>query len=85
MTAIDTPITNLSALAPAGDRLCFDRCVDWLLTLHDSSEDPAVQALAADVLGELRELGPSIGEFEDVVFGALASVESAFEIAAAAA
>lgn len=80
MTTI--PATNE---AFGADELSFDRCVDWLLTLHQSTTDTELQRLVTDVLAELRELGPGRGEFADVVLGALASVEVAFEIAAAAA
>ena len=33
-----------------------------------------------EVLDDLRALGPVEGEFEDIVLGALASVETAFEM-----
>ncbi|MDH3679675.1 MAG: hypothetical protein OEV40_06960 [Acidimicrobiia bacterium] len=80
-------MTTIPAMNEAfgSEELSFDRCVDWLLTLHESTTDPQLQRLAIDVLAELRELGPGAGEFADVVLGALASVEVAFEIAAAAA
>ena len=60
--------------------LSFDRCVDWLLGLHSSTTDVELRLLVSDVLADLRDLGPIEGQFEDVVLGALASVETAFEI-----
>ncbi len=60
--------------------ISFDRCVDWLLDLHQSTADAGLRMLITDVLEDLRELGPIEGEFEDVVLGALASVEVAFEM-----
>lgn len=71
--AIDT-----ESVAP----ISFDRCVDWLLDLYQATDNPGVRGLISDVLADLRELGPVEGEFEDVVLGALASVEIAFEMAA---
>jgi hypothetical protein len=64
--------------------ISFDRCVDWLLNLHETTTDADLQLLVREVLEDLRALGPVEGEFEDVVLGALASVEVAFEIKAAA-
>jgi hypothetical protein len=78
-----TPISSGSDVS--SDPLFFDRCVDWLLSLYAQTTDPVLQDLVADVLDELREIGPVTGEFADVVLGALASVEIAFEIPAAAA
>ncbi len=60
--------------------ISFDRCVDWLLDLHQTTTDADLRLLITDVLDDLRELGPIEGEFEDVVLGALASVEIAFEM-----
>lgn len=65
---------------PRTGPISFDRCVDWLLGLHDSTADPGLRALVVEVLIELRRLGPVEGDFEDVVLGALASIEAAFEI-----
>ena len=66
------------------DYISFDRCVDWLLDLHQSTDDVQLKALVSEVLEDLRALGPVQDELEDVIFGALASVEVAFEIRAAA-
>jgi hypothetical protein len=85
-----TTITNPAATAfwsaatdeAAGGCISFDRCVDWLLDLHQSTTDHRLRALVTDVLHDLRELGPVDRQFEDLVLGALASVEMAFEIAA---
>jgi len=60
--------------------ICFDRCVDWLLDLHQETHSAQLRTLISEVLDDLRALGPIEGEFEDVVLGALASVEAAFEI-----
>lgn len=60
--------------------LDFDRCVDWLLDLYQQTQDQELRLLVSDVLDELRLLGPVEGEFEEVVLGAVASVEIAFEI-----
>ncbi len=86
MTAIMTPTETSEAFwATATDHdgpsaISFDRCTDWLLDLHQSTEDEGVRLLISDVLEDLRMLGPIDGEFEDVVLGALASVEIAFEM-----
>lgn len=71
------------AAAGSGDEfasISFDRCVDWLLDLYQATEDSQLRLLITEVLDDLRQLGPVEGEFEDVVLGALASVEAAFEI-----
>lgn len=86
MTAIMTPTATSEAFFAAatdhsGDNaISFDRCTDWLLDLHQSTADEGIRRLIADVLEDLRMLGPVDGEFEDVVLGALASVEIAFEM-----
>lgn len=91
MTMMMTPTETSEAFwASATDHdetsfLSFDRCVDWLLDLYRSTEDEDLRLLVSDVISDLRALGPIEGEFEDVVLGALASVETAFEIKAAAA
>lgn len=61
--------------------LSFDRSVNWLLDLYQSTSDQGLRLLIAEVLDDVRTLGPVEGEFEDVVLGALASVEIAIEIA----
>jgi hypothetical protein len=63
--------------------ISFDRCVDWLLDLYQAATDARLHVLISEVLDDLRELGPIEGEFEDVVLGALASVEAAFDVIAA--
>ncbi len=60
--------------------ISFDRCVDWLLDLYHVTSDPQLRCLITEVLDDLRAIGPVTGDFEDVVLGALASVEAAFEI-----
>lgn len=60
--------------------ISFDRCTDWLLDLYRATEDTDVRLLITEVLTDLREIGPVEGAFEDVVLGALASVEIAFEL-----
>ena len=62
--------------------ISFDRCVDWLLDLFQVTTDTRLQVLISEVLDELREIGPVDGVFEDVVLGALASVEAAFDVVA---
>ncbi len=79
-----TALLHPAAIVESNDRF-FDRCVDWLLTLHDQTADPDLRQLVTDVLVELRALGPIEPEIHDLVLGALASVQSAFEISAAAA
>lgn len=64
----------------AGSSTSFDRCVDWLLTMHEATDDAGVQMLIVDVLADLRALGSIDADFEDVVLGALASIDVAFEI-----
>jgi hypothetical protein len=64
--------------------ISFDRCVDWLLDLYQSTDDTGLRALIADVLDDLRQLGPIEDELEDVVLGALVSIEVAFEVRAEA-
>ncbi len=64
--------------------ISFDRCTDWLLDLFQTTQDAQLRALITEVLDDLRALGPVEGEFEDIVLGALASVEVAFEIKMAA-
>lgn len=60
------------------------RCVDWLLDRQQSTTDPVLVRLVGDVLTDVARLGDA-GRCEhltDVVVGALASVEAAFEITA---
>ena len=86
MTAITSDTTaafwSVATDEAADTPISFDRCVDWLLDLYQSTSDAQLRCLVTDVLQDLRELGPIEGEFEDIVLGALASVEVAFEIAA---
>lgn len=63
--------------------ISFDRCVDWLLDLYQVTLDTQLRTLIAEVLDDLRDLGPVEGEFEDMVLGALASVEAACDVVAA--
>lgn len=65
--------------------LSIDRCIDWLLDLYQSTEHADLRALVADVLDDLRAVGADgLGfaelDLDDVVLGALASVETAFEM-----
>ena len=69
-------VTDLDDSAP----ISFDRCVDWLLDLYQSTTNVQLRTLISEVLDDLRALGPVEGEFEDIVLGALASVETAFEM-----
>ena len=69
-------VTDHSEPAP----ISFDRCVDFLLDLYQDTTSTQLRTLISEVLDDLRELGPVEGEFEDIVLGALASVEAAFEM-----
>lgn len=65
--------------------LSIDRCIDWLLDLYQSTDHPVLRALVADTLDDLRAVGvDGLGfaelDLDDVVLGALASIETAFEI-----
>lgn len=71
-----TTVTDHDGPAP----ISFDRCVDWLLDLYQDTTSTQLRTLVSEVLEDLRELGPVEGEFEDIVLGALASVETAFEM-----
>ena len=91
MTALMTPTHSSEAFWGAAidedstSFLSFDRCVDWLLDLYGQTTDEDLQLLIGEVIDDLRALGPIEDEFEDIVLGALASVETAFEIKAMAA
>jgi len=74
-----TSVTDHDGPSP----ISFDRCVDWLLDLYQVTADAQLRTLISEVLDDLRALGPIEGEFEDIVLGALASVEAAFEVVAA--
>lgn len=78
-TAEDS-ILEIATHAPVS----YDRCVNWLLDLHQATTDTSLRALIIDVLSDLGQLGPvsSDQELESLVLGALASVEVAFEVAA---
>lgn len=71
-----TTVTDHDGPAP----ISFDRCVDWLLDLYQETTNTQLRHLISEVLDDLRALGPVEGEFEDIVLGALASVEAAFEM-----
>lgn len=71
-----TTVTDHDGPAP----ISFDRCVDFLLDLYQDTTNAQLRTLISEVLDELRQLGPVEGMFEDVVLGALASVEVAFEM-----
>lgn len=86
-TAKSVNSTSEAFWAVAGDEystISFDRCTDWLLDLYQTTEDIQLRTLITEVLDDLRALGPIEGEFEDIVLGALASVEIAFEVKMAA-
>ena len=68
-----------------GASLSVDRCIDWLLDLHQATPHQQLKDLVSDVLDDLRAVGMDGRGFaeldlDDVVLGALASVETAFEI-----
>lgn len=65
--------------------LSIDRCIDWLLDLYQSTDIGQLRALVSDVLDDVRAvsadgLGFAELDLDDVVLGALASVETAFEL-----
>ena len=78
-TAEDT-VLDITTHAPVS----YERCVNWLLDLHQSTTEPKLRGLIIDVLSDLGQLGPisSDQELENLVLGALSSVEVAFEVAA---
>ncbi len=81
-TAIDTCEAFWAAVTDhdGPSAISFDRCVDWLLDLYHLTDDADLRVLITEVLDDLRAIGPVAGDFEDVVLGALASVEIAFEV-----
>ena len=87
MTAIVTPDLPSAAFwsvaADESEHVSYERCLDWLLDLRQSTDDPQLLALVDDVLGDVRALGSVSGdsELESLLLGALASVEVAFELA----
>lgn len=99
MTTFDTTVAADSAAQNLGETcdafwssvtdhdgpapISFDRCVDWLLDLYQVTVDAQLRTLITEVLDDLRAIGPVEGAFEDVVLGALASVEAACDVVAA--
>lgn len=94
MTAINVPFAHQQEFWLAGlvsdnnvvtsnETLSLERCVDWLLDLYQSTSEPVLRRLVSDVLTEVKELGELCDdhELEEVVLGALASVEAAFDVA----
>ncbi len=68
-----------------GASLSIDRCIDWLLDLYQSTQHQQLRDLVAEVLDDLRAVGADgLGfaelNLDDVVLGALASVETAFDV-----
>ncbi len=62
--------------------ISIQRCTDWLLDLYQSDERPKVRRLIAEVIEDLQLLGSiDDADTEDLVLGALASVEAAIEMA----
>lgn len=68
----------------------YEQCERWLVHRlvcvdeRSASPDPVLRALVADTLADLRALGSLDADLEDVMLGALASIEVAFEVQAAA-
>ena len=94
MTAILSPFTAADAYwamaidtdndeAETGAGVSYERCIDWLAELQQSTDDAQLRALVADTLYDLERLGRFGADMRDVVLGALASIEVAFEISAA--
>ena len=75
----DATDTDTDTEAP----ISYERCVNWLLDLHQSTTSPTLRSLIIDVLSDLGELGAvsSDSELESLILGSLASVEIAFEVA----
>ncbi|MEL7155316.1 MAG: hypothetical protein AAFN30_01815 [Actinomycetota bacterium] len=69
--------------ATTTESVSLERCIDWLLDRHQSTTEPVLRRLVSEVLTELEELGPLCddGELDELVIGALASIEAAFDIA----
>ncbi|MEM8925959.1 MAG: hypothetical protein AAGD35_20840 [Actinomycetota bacterium] len=66
----------------SADPVSYQCCIDWLLDLRQSTTDPVLRGLVSEVLAELRTIGP-VGddpELNEMVLGALGSVQSAFEL-----
>ena len=91
MSAILTAATTNEAFCAVADAtntdteapISYERCVNWLLDLHQSTTNPTLRSLIIDVLSDLGELGAvsSDSELESLILGSLASVEIAFEVA----
>ncbi len=92
MTALILPLPGLDQGWPTApdttqnepttdDAISLPRCIDWLLDLRQSTTDPDLRALVADVLSDLNQLDwPCDPELAELVIGALASVQSAFDL-----
>ena len=68
--------------------ISVSRCIDWLLDLRQATDKTDLRGLVDEVLDELQTLNSidanTAGlEMGDLVLGALASVEVAFEVATA--
>lgn len=93
MTATLTPlaaadsywaVANDDDLCEAPATISADRCLAWLHDLAASTDDPQLHALVAETITDLTRLGRYGADMEDLVLGALASIEVAFEVRAAA-
>lgn len=76
-------VANDDDLCDEPGSISLERCVQWLRSLQRTTVDPQLIALVDDTLEDLARLGRFGRDMEDVVLGALASVEVAFELAAA--
>jgi hypothetical protein len=93
MTATLSPITASNAfwsvandddLCEAASSISPERCITWLLDLQASTSDQQLKDLVDETVADVRALGRFGGDMEDVVLGALASIEVAFEVRTAA-
>ncbi len=76
-------VANDDDLCEEPASISLERCVQWLRSLQRTTVDPQLIALVDDTLDDLARLGRFGRDMEDAVLGALASVEVAFELAAA--
>ncbi|MEZ5412545.1 MAG: hypothetical protein R2761_31210 [Acidimicrobiales bacterium] len=72
----DDPFVTDATVSP-------ERCLAWLGGLLASTDDPGLRDLVTDTIDDIRRLGRFGRDLEDVILGALASIEVAFEVAGA--
>lgn len=85
LSSIDT-VTLLSRLHPADDGVfgADSRPIvpvfEWLEDAMERAETAQTRRLIADVLGDVRALGPIDDDLVELVIGALASVDAAMDL-----